>query len=112
MEKYIDTLDFKYRRAITKLKSSDHALEIEKGRHKGKLRSERICKACHNGQVEDEEHFLLSCNIYNDLRTKYNAGHFTLVNDFFNDVNYDTLGKYLVEAFTARDVTLRTETRS
>ena len=111
MENYIDTLDFKYRRAITKLKSSDHSLEIEKGRHKGILRSERICKFCHNGLVEDEEHFLLSCNIYNDLRTKYNVGHFTLANEFFNDVNYATLGKYLVEAFSARDETLKTETR-
>ena len=108
MENYVDTLGFEHRRAIAKLRSSDHALEIEKGRHKGTLRHKRTCKLCHNGQVEDEEHFLLYCNTYNALRTKYNLGHFTVAHEFFNDANYITLGKYLVEAFTTRDEIIRT----
>ena len=72
MESYFETLRFENRRAIAKLKCSDHALEIEKGRHKEKPRHERICTLCHNGQIEDEEHFLFSCRIYNTLRVKYN----------------------------------------
>ena len=108
MENYVDTLGFEHRRAIAKLRSSDHALEIEKGRHKGTLRHKRTCKLCHNGQVEDEEHFLLYCNTYNALRTKYNLGHFTVAHEFFNDANYITLGKFLVEAFTTRDEIIRT----
>ena len=107
MENYIDTVGFEHKRAIAKLRSSDHALEIEKGRHKETLRPERTCKLCNNGQVEDEEHFLLSCNIYNALRTKYNVGHFTVAHEFFNDANYITLGKYLIEAFTTRDEIIR-----
>ena len=103
MESYCETLGFGNRRAIAKLKCSDHALEIEKGRHKGKPRHERICTLCQNGQIEDEEHFLFSCKIYNALRGKYNFEHITDVQAFFNDLNYDTLGKYLIEAFTVRN---------
>ena len=68
-ENYLDTVGFVHRRTIAKFRCSDHVLEIEKGRHKGTPRHERLCTMCHNGQVEDEEHFLFSCNIYNSLKS-------------------------------------------
>ena len=60
---------------------------------------ERICIVCKNGQVEDEEHFLLKCDTYDSLSNKYKFEHlktqlvFSLVT---------TSGKYLIEAFKLR----------
>ena len=58
---------------------------------------------CHNGQVEDEEHFLFSCNTFNSLRAKYNFEHFTAAQDFFTENNCDILGKFLTDAFNIRE---------
>ena len=108
MESYLETLGFENRRVIAKIKCSDHALEIEKGRHKNKQRHERICTMCLNGQVEDEEHFLFSCKAYNALlRVKYSLQHLIEAQELFKDVNYGTLAKYLTEAFTIRDEAIR-----
>ena len=61
-EPYIDLVnDARYRIAITKIRTSSHSLEIERGRHTNpktpiQLRVCLLCKA-----VEDEMHFVLSC---------------------------------------------------
>ena len=68
LESYLDTRSFEQRRVIAKMRCSDHALEIEKGRHKGIPRPERIFTFCRNGQIEDEEHFLFICNMYKLLK--------------------------------------------
>ena len=86
---------------------SDHALEIEKGRHKNKTRHERICTMCHSGQIEDEEHFLFSCNAYKALRVKYNFQHLIVAKELFKDVNHTNLAKYLIEAFATRDEAIK-----
>ena len=57
----------------------------------------------HNGQVEDEEHFLFSCNTFNSLRAKYNFEHFTAAQDFFTENNCDILGKFVTDAFNIRE---------
>ena len=87
-ENYLDTVGFEHRRTIAKFRCSDHVLEIEKGRHKGTPRHERLCTMCHNGQVEDEKHFLFSCNSFNLLRAKYNF-NFTAAQDLFTENNCD-----------------------
>ena len=62
-ETYLSEISFDERRNLTKLRCSDHRLEIEKGRHRGgKERSERICKFCPSNVIEDEEHFIFVCN--------------------------------------------------
>jgi len=107
MESYLETLGFENRRVIAKIKCSDHALEIEKGRHKNKPRHERICTMCHIGHVEDEEHFLFSCKAYNALRVNYNLQHLIEAKELFNDINHGNLAKYLTEALTTRDEAIR-----
>ena len=64
---------------ITKLRTSDHDLEIEKGRrHRPVIpRENRLCKSCNNNQIEDEMHFIFECTPYephksNFLRKCYN----------------------------------------
>ena len=107
MENYLKIPGFQQRRHISKLRCSDHALEIEKGRHKkGSTRSlahERLCTLCKTGQVEDEEHFLLKCDIYNPLRTKHKFENLNEALSFFTEENLCTLGKYLIQAFETRE---------
>ena len=108
MEGYLDAVGFDQRRVIAKFRCSDHSLEIEKGRHNGTERTNRVCNICKNGQIEDEEHFLLKCNIYHSLKLKYNVEHLNVPLGFFNEIDYNTLGKYLVEAFSQREYIIGT----
>ena len=73
-EKYLTEIDnyFIHRQTI-----SDHSLMIEKGRHHGMLREDRICKQCGIGCVEDEFQFLLVCPEYKDLREQYSPKYHT-----------------------------------
>ena len=72
METYLNKIsNFKYRRAITRLRVSSHHLMIEKGRHHTiKLDiDERLCLNCN--KVEDEIHFLVDCPLYSLERIKF-----------------------------------------
>ena len=68
----------------------------------GKERDKRICYNCQLNEVEDEEHFLLKCTTYQDLRKKY---HMTAnnINDFLNTENQENLAKFLLAAFELRE---------
>ena len=74
-EQHLDIQHFDKRRLTSKLRCSDHALEIEKGRHKPvstrKPVEERKCVFCPRGEVEDEKHFLYHCDLYSEIRRKY-----------------------------------------
>ncbi len=68
-EPYLDNIkSIKLRRQLTKLRISDHKLEIETGRHKGIERNNRICKKCSDGSIGDEIHFLFKCTKFKDTR--------------------------------------------
>ena len=68
IEDYLSEIkSIKERTALTKFRLSNHALMIEKGRHKNIDKTQRFCPFC-PGVVEDEKHFLLKCNTYRDLR--------------------------------------------
>ena len=116
MENYLKIPGFQQRRHISKLRCSDHALEIEKGRHKkGNTRTlphERICTLCKGGQVEDEEHFLIKCDIYNPIRSKYKLEQLKEALNFFNEENINSVGKYLIEAFEMREKIIKTSGRA
>ena len=64
IEHHLESItDFGYRTAITKLRCSSHALEIERGRYQNPKvpRDLRLCLVCQI--VEDEEHFVTNCSI-------------------------------------------------
>lgn len=83
-EEYLKLPNFAARKAITKIRCSDHDLEIEKGRHRKIPREARLCKLCNKGQIETEVHFLINCDYYNNV--KYTRGiNFTIQNIFDND---------------------------
>ena len=67
-ENYLSEIQsIKERTALTKLRLSNHALMIEKGRHQKIDKSQRYCPFC-PGVVEDEKHFLLKCKNYHHFR--------------------------------------------
>ena len=59
------------KKVLAMLRAGCLPLEVEKGRHhrpKPIPLEERVCKMCNCGSVEDEIHFLMGCNLYDDLR--------------------------------------------
>ena len=65
--------DPKLRRLLSRFRLSNHKLQIEVGRHikpKQPL-SERICKLCDRNCIEDEEHFIIHCTYYEDIRKEF-----------------------------------------
>ena len=102
-EKYLDLNTFELRRSIAKLRCSSHTLEIEKGRHTKKPRNERVCPVCNLNEIETEEHFLIKCPFYKDLRKKYHMSRLTNSNSLFAMESINYLGQYIVNATKLRD---------
>ena len=46
-------------------------LRVETGRYVGERPEERLCTLCDMRQVEDEQHFVLCCPVYNTLRDRH-----------------------------------------
>ena len=89
MEPYLLQLsNFKNRQLITKCRSSDHNLEIEKGSYKNIPRQQRLCNTCNN--TEDENHFFSHCRINNQPR---NLLFNIIVNNCSSFVNMSDLNK-------------------
>lgn len=71
LESYLLSEQDKFGRyLLTSLRSGTNKLRIETGRWKRPIEKEheRLCLQCHNGEVEDEKHFLLRCSRFQDLR--------------------------------------------
>ena len=71
MEGYLLLLpNLKHMSTIARFRMSSHTLAIETGRHaKPKIaKEERKSRYCNLDDVEDEEHFLLKCPLYNEER--------------------------------------------
>ncbi len=73
-ERYLDICKYRnYRHEITRIRLSSHSLRIETGIYgQNRIpRHERNCQFCASGDIEDEYHFIIICDKYNNLRTKY-----------------------------------------
>src|SRR5689334_8213862 len=44
-------------------------LRIETGRREKEQVTQRICRVCMSGEIEDEKHFMIDCYAYEDLRS-------------------------------------------
>ena len=90
LENYILCItDFKFRKALSKLRCSAHNLNNEIGKYKnGKFG--KLCNFCLTTQKyieEDEFHFVMQCPNYSELRAKY---IFTECTNIYNFVNIMT----------------------
>ena len=65
--------DFRYRNALTRLWTSSHTLEIERGRYPTPKTPvcDRRCRTC--DVIEDEMHFLLNCVEYGNIWDEFYA---------------------------------------
>ena len=51
-----------------RLRSGSHQLRIERGRWENEREEERLCKVCGTGKIENEQHFLLDCFVFERFR--------------------------------------------
>ena len=119
-ESYLNINNFEHRRAITKIRTSSHKLEIETGRWAGVSRDQRICKNCALDKVEDESHFLFECRmhvverheLYNIIKHKTNIdiARIPTYEDKIREIFYsedlavlNALGKFIKNALKKRE---------
>ena len=88
---------------ITRWRLSNHDLRIETGRYVRPImpRNMRVCSVCVDS-VEDEDHALYHCQLYNDVRKNYRSllEQYPLITDIFNPktvVDACQLGKLLLD---------------
>ena len=108
IEKYLDNLPSCYRFALTKLRTANHKLPIEKGRYRNLPREERKCNLCNQEKIGDEFHFLLECPFLTEIRTKYIDRYYWVHPNFYkfsqllssrNSKKVLKLGKFIKEGF-------------
>ena len=92
----------KYRSSLSRFRLSSHDLQIERGRYTRPKTpvDDRKCRFCQNNAIEDEIHFLLICNKYNNIRS-----------DMLNTVNNFVTGLSNLDSQT-KFVTLLTNDQS
>ena len=100
-KKYLECTNFHQRRSLTKLKCSDHTLEIEKGRHRKIPRKDRKCFFCPTDTIEDEEHFLFYCPKFEHIRREFGIQATVPLHNVFQD-DFDKLAKFTNKAFEYR----------
>ena len=67
-----------HRKALTQLRLSSHNLNIESMRHTTRDPNQRLCNLCNRNEIENEEHFLLTCPMYETYRTALIETNLTL----------------------------------
>ena len=118
MEEYLDTIsDIRYRTALTRLRTSSHTLEIERGRYTVPRTPicDRLCINCND--VEDEIHFLVYCKLYEENRNIFYQKVARRNSDFLDFTDYEKyiflmkttdpfilvwFGKYVFKLFNIR----------
>ena len=85
-----------------KIHRHPYKLEIERGRYNKTARNDRICRLCPVNEIGNEEHFLMTCTLYDYLREKHSLTGMNSITEIMGDTDPERLGKYLSEAFEIR----------
>ena len=67
-------------------------IRIETGRFNGLKPEERVCQLCNSGEMEDEKHFILTCDRYTNQRQIL----FIHLSNAFNLLDSNEKFKYLI----------------
>lgn len=112
LEPYVSIcMNNKYRSVIAQLRSGILPLEVETGRWRGIELENRLCQLCSSGCVEDEAHFLFSCDFYTNERQRFaqqcceNFDNLTTSEKFvmlMQENNVLTFGKFLWQIYEKR----------
>ena len=73
------------------------------------LPADRVCQVCHSLAMEDEQHFLLHCPVYDHICHSYPAlfsGHIPTVASVVNTPHAPLFGRYLKQCFSHRRAVL------
>ena len=103
-EPYLDLVQSRNQRSfLTRLRCSAHHLEIEKLRYSTPPipASMRLCKFCNSGQIGDEEHFLLNCDLFSIKRACFFGKMTSIMPNFMNMSSSDKLKTMLCPTSTA-----------
>ncbi|CAB3993421.1 Hypothetical predicted protein [Paramuricea clavata] len=92
------------RRCLSRLRVSNHDLQIEIGRYQNIPREERLCKICNSGEVENETHLLLSCKAYEQSRANLRSSLENASSDEIN-LNSQTLSADLMKSTDSEIIT-------
>ena len=102
---YLEMPSFKNRQIISKFLCSSHKLRIETGRHSNIPREQRVCQLCETNKVEDEHHFILECQAYNEIRkdTPIQFENYNSPEAIFHLEDPTILAEFLWKAYNKRD---------
>ena len=113
-EEYLDRfLSIQQRSAVARFRCGSFPLAVELGRYRRPVipLEQRTCRVCNNGQIENEEHFLIQCCKYNDIR--HNLLGPINVNDatdefkrILKQTDSKVLSNYIISAYELRNTTL------
>ena len=92
----VNVKKFRHRKALSKLRTSNHKLQIETGRHNKTPLPQRLCNICHSGDIENEFHFLCNCSTYFNLRGELYS-KIAKILPGFNDFNPSNKIKVLLQ---------------
>ena len=117
-----------HRISVTRLRLGAHALRIQTGKYENKGASipveERTCLICNRNRIEDEQHFLMYCQEYDDIRHELHSvisktdSFFTNLTDedkikylltLDNENNPKIIGKYIHLMFQKREEILKSK---
>ena len=104
IDDYLDIPSFRKRQIISKFMCSNHTLRIETGRHEDIPREDRQCQFCNLGKIEDEDHFILECPMYEQIRhdSPINFEEYANTEALFHLEPLNT-AEFLRTAYTYRD---------
>ena len=89
-EKYLITMNsLAGRRVMARLWFGCLPLAVEVGRYTGTPYSERVCRLCDCGEVEDQHHFLIICHTFSSIRHNLFTHSLTLSSSFTHLSSYD-----------------------
>ena len=117
-EEYLNLANEEHRKSLTRLRISAHRLAIERGRYTVPHTppEERLCNYCSEKCIEDEFHFLMSCNHYQEIRSSLKMSIIKECKNFANleenaqfiymmssgqEISYH-VAKYIHDAFVLR----------
>ena len=87
-----------FRHILTRFRCGSHWLEMSQGRYSQTPCDMGCCPNC-IGIVEDEQHFLLECPMYNDLRQRFKSVFRedckTLIDVFRPDQDFTNLARFM-----------------
>ena len=86
-------------------------MNVETGQHRGVIYEHRLCILCDKHEIEDELYFVLSCQLYYQIRSVYLPNidmEFASIDTFYNlfirsEQEVIRLAKYIDNAFIIRE---------